>query len=184
MNGFAQWAIWGALMALAFFLIDRSRKRDMKRDFGRTLNLPAYVLVVGVLDFGMFAGFAVFSNLFPNDTVTIWSTLVFCAFASLGAYMLYAFAVERHSYDDEKLVYVRFSGAKRELRWDDVRSVRYTPSMQWFVLEDGAGKRYYLATILRGMKPFCALLKARVEPGRIHYLAHEALDKLAAGQVV
>ena len=125
-------------------------------------------------DFVLFAAFALVSNLFPNGTESLETTLIFVAFALLGLLLVYAYFVERYSYDADKIQYRTFTGKKIIIGWNEIECVTYKAGMQWFVIEYG-GKKSYFALMLKGIKGFARMIlkhsgKYQIDPKTLSML--------------
>jgi hypothetical protein len=179
-----QWGSWGIIMAIVFSLIAKSRRNDLKINSSNILCLPSYVLIIGLSDFVFFLGIALISNIFPNDTATIGTTITFLGFSLLGLLLIYAFLIEKHSYDDMKIVYTKFNGKKTEIHWSNICNVKYQASMQWFVLESNDGKKSYYVTMLKGIKPFLEMLIKKLDSQKIDSNTFLVISKIQNGEVI
>src|SRR5689334_92168 len=86
-----QWTVWGILMALAMGWVARSRFKTRPDSDSQRLVHPPSTLIIGIVVFLFFAGIAIVSNVFPNRTVTWWTTAVFAGFALLSLAMVAAY---------------------------------------------------------------------------------------------
>jgi len=121
---------------------------------------------------------------FPNGTESGLTTFVFLVFSLLGCYLIYSWIQERHSYDEEKIAYMKFTGERVDLYWRDIHALKYTPSLQWFVFTDVRGKKYYFAAMLKGIRPFAELSLRKLDGENIDSFAVMILRKIADGEVV
>src|SRR6267142_1261804 len=96
-----QWAAWFGLMALVMGWLARSRFHARPASEARRLAYPLSTLIVGLVCFALFAGIAVFSNVFPNETATWWTTAIFVGLALLSAPIVSGFFLQHHEVSDE-----------------------------------------------------------------------------------
>src|SRR5712691_8582955 len=69
---------------------------------------PISTLVIGLVCLVLFAGAAIVSNVFPNPTVTWWTTSIFVGFALLSVLVLSAFFLEDHEVSEDGLAFRNF----------------------------------------------------------------------------
>jgi hypothetical protein len=74
-------------MTLVMGWVARSRFKARPHSDSQRLVHPPSTLIIGVVVFLFFAGIAIISNIFPNKTVTWWTTAVFVGFALLSLLM-------------------------------------------------------------------------------------------------
>ena len=86
-------------------------------------------LIIGLAGFLLFAAIAVVSNLFANATTSWWTTGIFVGFALMALPITGDYFAARHEVSEEGLRYGRLIGSGGLLRWDEVKSVRYSPGM-------------------------------------------------------
>jgi purine-cytosine permease-like protein len=147
-------------MSLVMGWLAKSRQRVRPESEVRTLANPPGILIVGVVCFALFAGAAIVSNVFPNKTVTWWTTAIFAGFALMGAAMIADYFMARHTVSEQGLRYRKLTGARMELRWAELKSVRYSPGMKWFRLETQSGQVARISAMLMGLPEFARLLLA------------------------
>lgn len=169
-----QWIISSMIGSLILALIKNWGTGNTCAKIGNRLALPLYVFIAGLTDFVLFAAFALVSNLFPNGTESLETTLIFVAFALLGLLLVYAYFVERYSYDADKIQYRTFTGKKIIIGWNEIECVTYKAGMQWFVIEYG-GKKSYFALMLKGIKGFARMIlkhsgKYQIDPKTLSML--------------
>ena len=153
-----QWTVWAIVMSLVMGWLAKSRHRTRPTSETRELAHPPSTLIMGSICFAFFAGIAVVSNVFPNRTVTWWTTAIFVGFALLAVPMIADYFMARHSVSEQGLKYRKLTGARKELRWSELKSVRYAPGMKWFRLETQSGDVARISAMLMGLPEFARLL--------------------------
>jgi hypothetical protein len=176
-----QWGAWAIVMVLVMGWLGRSRLRARPAADARRLVHPPGVLIVGLVTFAVFAGFAVVSNVVPNETSTWWTTVVFVAFALLGLALVSTFFLEQHDVSDEGVASRTFMGVRKQLRWSDLAAVRYAPSMKWFRLETASGTVARISVMLMGLPEFARVLLQHAPPAAIDAATLDVLRETAAG---
>src|SRR4029077_8628375 len=131
--------------------------------------------------FLFFAGIAIISNVFPNRTVTWWTTAVFVGFALLSLAMVAAYFLGHHQVSGEGLSYGGLTGRRGYLKWADLRRVRYAPTMKWFRLETQSGDVARISVILIGFPEFARLLLSHAPPDAIDAETRLTLQATADG---
>ena len=184
MSDIIRLSITGILISFIFFLMKRNKKKDLDTTTGNTLKLPMYVFIVGLIDFLMFAGFALFSNLFPNGTESAATTILFSAFALLGLFLVYMYFVESYTYDEYAIIYRKINFKKISIKWNSIVNIKYSPAMQWFVIQCVDGKKGYFSVMLKGMKPFAELILQKVSAEKTDFKTLEMLNSLKNGNVI
>jgi hypothetical protein len=79
--------------------------------------------------------------IFPNKTVTWWTTAIFVGFALLSLFMIADYFVGHHHVSEDGLSYGRLTGPRGYLKWTDLHIVRYAEGMKWFRLENKVRRR-------------------------------------------
>lgn len=176
-----QWGAWGVLMALVMGWIGRSRLRARPRSQSDELRHPPSTLIVGGIGLVFFGGCAVMSNLFPNRTVTWWTTAIFVGFALLFVLLIADYFLARHTVSEAGLSYGRLMGRRGYLRWSDLRRVTYAPSMKWFRLEGRSGDVARISVMLLGLPVFAQVVLAQAPPAAIAPETRAILEATAAG---
>jgi hypothetical protein len=177
-----QWGFWGVVMALVMGWLGRSRFRARPTSDARKLAHPPSTLIVGLICFGFFAGIAIVSNVFPNKTTTWWTTAVFFGFALLSAPMVIDYFMAKHEVSDEGLSYRQLLvGARKYLRWSDLRVVRYAPVMKWFRLETRSGEVARISVMLMGLPEFARVLLEHAPGGAVESGTLPILQATAQG---
>ena len=149
-----QWALWFLAMSAVMGLIGRARRKARQPAEWATMRPPFSILVVGVVCMLCGAGTAVVSNLYPNDTVTWWTTAGFLALGALGLPLIAGYFLERHRLSDEGIDYRSFFGRRRRFTWAEISEVRFAPSMRWFRLKTQSGATARISVMLLGLPGF------------------------------
>jgi len=176
-----QWAIWGILMTIIMGWVAKSRHKRRPLSDGRQLAHPPSTLIIGLVGFIFFAGIAVISNVFANETTTWWTTAIFVGFAVLSVPMIADYFFARHELSEEGLSYGRMNGSRGNLRWSDIRRVKYSQSLKWFRIETSAGAVARVSAMLIGLPEFAKLLLAHTRPTAIDPETLRILKETAAG---
>jgi hypothetical protein len=172
-----QWTVWGILMALVMGWVARSRFKQRLPSEARQLIHPPSTLIIGLVGLLLFGGMAILSNVFQNKTATWWTTAIFGGFTLLSLYMSAEYFVAHHQVSEEGLSYARVTGARRYLKWSDLRVVKYAPAMKWFRLETRSGDVARISAMLIGLPEFARLLLAQTPR---HVIDAETLPILQA----
>ena len=80
-----QGVLWTLLVALVMGWMARSRHRTRPTLGGNVLIHPKSTLIIGLVGFAFFSGIAVLSNVYRNETTTLFTTVIFLSFALLSA---------------------------------------------------------------------------------------------------
>jgi hypothetical protein len=162
-----QWTAWGILMAVVMAWIARSRLRSRTASQARLLVHPPSTLVVGLVGFALFAGSAVVSNVYANKTTTVLTTAVFLGFAALSLLVVADYFLAKHEVTNEGINYRRLTGRRGSLKWAEVATVHYAPSMKWFRLATRSGEVARVSAMLVGLPEFAQLVLRQVPPSAI-----------------
>jgi hypothetical protein len=176
-----QWSVWGIAMALVMGWLGRSRLRARPATDAHRLVHPPSTLIAGLVCLALFAGIAVVSNVFPNKTTTWWTTAVFVFFALLSLPMVSGFFLEQHEVSEEGLAGRTFAGVRRQVRWSELRAVRYAAAMKWFRLETHSGRVARVSVMLKGLPEFARLLLEHAPQATADAETLEVLRNTAAG---
>jgi len=179
-----QWSLFSIIMTIIFYLIAKSRKKDLVNNSSNTLSLPLYVLIIGLVDFIFFMAIAVLSNVFSNGTESIGTTVIFLAFSLLGLLLIYFYYIEKYSFTNKEIFYKKFTGKKVIIDISTIKSVKYQASMQWIVIKFNSSNKSYFATMLKGIRPFSDMILTNVEIGKIDSKTQEILKRIKNGEVV
>ena len=177
-----QWTLWALVMSAVMGWLGRARMKERPAAEARQLRHPTSTLITGVVGVGFFTAMAVLSVVASDGPGTGWFALIFVGFALLSAPMLLDYFIGRHEVSDEGLAYRKLSGARRFMRWSEVRTVRYATMMKWFRLEAQGGDVARLSVMLMGLPEFARLLLAHVPEGAIEPATQAVLQATADGQ--
>jgi hypothetical protein len=155
-----QWILWALIMSLIMGWVARSRMRPRPAGCDQQLRHPVSTLTIGLAGFLLFAAIAVISNVFANKTTSWWTTAIFVGFALLALPVVGDYFAARHKVSPEGLHYGRLIGAGGFLRWDELKSVRFSWSMKWFRLQSQSGTIVRVSLMLMGLPAFAQLLLA------------------------
>jgi hypothetical protein len=147
-------------MAAIMGWLGRNRLQRRADSEAHRLVHPHGTLVVGAVGFGFFVALAVLSNLYPNDTATWWTTTIFLCLALLSVPIVMAYFIDKHAVSESGLAFTTLLGARKRMRWEEVRSLRYGPLMKWFVVEANTGDVARISIMLMGLPEFARLALA------------------------
>jgi hypothetical protein len=168
-------------VAMAWLARNRTRSRAPRDAF--TLAHPRSTLVVGLVCAGFFLVLAVWSALYPGKTGSPLISLFFLGFAALGAPLILDYRNARHVLTPDGLRYGRMLGGGGELRWTEVRKLRYSQSAKWFRLELADGQVVRISAMLQGLPEFAAAALAQVSPVAIDVDTRAVLEATARGDL-
>jgi Bacterial PH domain len=168
-------------MSLIMGWVARNRMRPRTAGCDQQLRHPVSTLIIGLAGFLLFAAIAVISNVFANKTTSWWTTAVFVGFALLALPVVGDYFAARHEVSPEGLRYGRLIGAGGFLRWDELKSVRFSWSMKWFRLESQSGTVVRVSVMLMGLPVFAQLLLAHAPREAIEKDALPLLHSTAEG---
>jgi Bacterial PH domain len=180
-DSWLQWTLWAIIMSLIMGWVARSRRQPRAAGYARRLQHPPSTLIIGLACFLFFAGIAVVSNVFANATTTWLTTTVFVGFALLALPILGDYFAARHEVSEEGLRYGRLFGAGGQIRWADLKSVRFSPAMKWFRLESQSGTVVRISVLLMGLPVFAQLLLVHTPPEAIESSTLPVLRMTAEG---
>ena len=170
-----KWTVWFAVMTLVMGFIGKSRMRQRSGHAANEMRAPVSILVVGVFCTALFIAAAVLSQIFPGvdsrgvklEHAEPLYAVLFLGFALMGVPMIMSYFMERHRVEEDRLHY-RTLAKRGELRWEDVESVRYSPTMKWFALKAKDGRTVRVSILLTGLTAFARTLLLKVPEERIH----------------
>jgi hypothetical protein len=173
-----QWILWALIMSLIMGWVARSRMRPRPAGCDQQLRHPVSTLIIGLAGFLLFAVIAVISNVFANETTSWWTTAIFVGFALpvIGDYF-----AARHEVSPEGLRYGRLIGVGGFVRWDELKSVRFSSSMKWFRLESQSGTVVRVSVMLMGLPVFAQMLLANARSEAIDPTTRMILQATAEG---
>ena len=180
-NSWVQWTLWAIIMSLIMGWVARSRRQPRAAGHARRLQHPPSTLIIGLVSFLLFAAIAVISNVFANATTTWLTTTVFVVFALLALPIVGDYFAARHEVSEEDLRYGRLFGSGGQIRWADLKSVRFSAAMKWFRLESQSGTVVRISVLLMGLPVFAQLLLVHSPPEAIENNTLPVLRMTAEG---
>jgi hypothetical protein len=178
-----QWGIWAVAMSVAMGWLARTRTHAAAPHEAHSLAHPRSTLIVGLVCGGFFLALAVLSALFPGKTGSPLVSLFFLAFAALGAGLILDYRNARHTLTTDGLRYGTLLGGAGQLRWADVRQLRYSQSAKWFRLELADHRIVRISAMLRGLPEFAAAALAQVPQAAVDAETQAVLEAIAQGDL-
>jgi hypothetical protein len=142
------------------------------------------VLILGIIAVGFFFGLAILSNTWgKNATTSIWSTLLFVGFGSLGLPLIADYRFARHRGTGQGLDYGSMCGRRGFIAWPDVRRITLAPNMGWLVIHSQSGAKARLSVMMSGWREFSHQILEHVSREKIDrealiFLMHAESDAL------
>lgn len=159
--------ITGIFVALFMIWLARSRLRKRSPSERGVLTYPPLLLVVGVIYTLTFLGFAILMFLTLPDSAERWNFfLLFVAFSLGGLPIIAASLFERHRVSVGGIEYSPLFGIGTfgYLPWAEVRRVKFSRFMGWFILEGHDGTKVRVSAMMMGLPEFAQCLLAGVDP--------------------
>jgi len=176
-----QWTLWTLLMSLVVHWLAQNRAQVRSASNENRLRHPTGTLIIGLAGFLLFASIAVVSNVYSNATTSGWTTAVFAGFALLALPVVGDYFAARHEVFDDGLRYGRLLGSGGFIRWSELKRVRFSDSMKWFVLESQSSQVVRLSVMLMGLPIFAQRLLARTPRDVIDRVSLSVLQATADG---
>jgi hypothetical protein len=177
-----QWVLWFAIMGAVMAWLARSRGKPGEDAADRLVH-PTSTLVVGIVCTLFFTAIAVLSAVFPGSSGSPWITAFFAGFALMGVPVVLDWRNGRHALLPGGMRYGRMFGGGGELRWSDVRAVRFSEAAKWFRLELADGRVVRISAMLRGLPAFAAAVLAGVPASALDEPTRGLLESTAAGDL-
>lgn len=172
-------ALVGAALALLFPLIERSRHRTNADP--EVMAYPRVYLWMGLVCAAFFIGLALMSHVFfVNETSTPWVLALFLTFAAMGLWLIWEALLVRHRIGRDGIVHRSPLFGTHLVRWDDVREVRYSPSMKWWVIR-ARGRTVRVSAGMAGQVRFAQAVLDRVARNAIDDETFAVLEDSADG---
>ncbi|RZI59310.1 MAG: hypothetical protein EOP37_12455 [Rubrivivax sp.] len=147
------------------------------------LRPPITTLAIGALSAAFFFWLAAVSFATGrHPTATVATTLCFVALGLMALPMVADYFFARHLLSDDAIDFGRRFGGRGTMRWADVRVVRFSPTLKWFVLEDQTRTKARVSTNLGGLPEFARLVLAHVPPEAIDKKTHKLLVDTSVGR--
>jgi Bacterial PH domain len=178
-----QWTLWLALMTVIMRWVGRTRERPRAEHAEGTLAHPRSTLVIGLVCTGFFLACAAGSALLPGPSRPVFIPFFFLAFAALGVPMILDWRNARHMLVPGGLHYRTMLGKPGDLRWTDVRTLRYSTSSKWFRLDLADGRAVRISAMLVGLPAFAQAALAEVPPMAIDPDTRLVLEATARGDL-
>lgn len=174
-----QWILWLIAMLAVTRWLERSR-HSIQPENGCLVHPPS-TLVLGGIGFNFFVSITILSNGYSNETTTWWTTTAFIVVAFLFGWIMVRYFVEKHEVSETGLVFTSVFGKRKSMRWDEVKSVRYSFGMQWFIVESASGDSARISAMLIGLPEFARLVLLRVPASSFSSFTRMLLQKTADG---
>ncbi len=177
-----QWAAWGVVMTAVMGWLARSRMKQRPEQLANDLRHPPSTLITGIIGFLFFAALCVVSNTMgKNETTSVWTSLVFLFFAAMSLATIAEYFRARHRLTPDGLEFGRLLGRRGALKWVDVTSVEFAPTMKWFRIKTKQRGTIRISAMLMGLPAFAHQILAHVPARQIAEPAHSILAETANG---
>jgi hypothetical protein len=116
------------------------------------------------------------------STYAPWRAIEFIipgALAALALVLVIQFLTVRHELLADGAVIRRFGGRKVQVKWADLRSIRYQPIMRWLRLETSSGVVVRASTQMIGLQPFARAMIVHAERAIADEHTRAALEGMA-----
>ena len=177
----ALWLLLGLAMVLVIGWSARNRVKRPATTAVARLHHPTSALIAGLPAFVFFAGMAIISNVFPNETTTWWTTAVFVGLSVMSIPLLLDYFLTWYDVSAGGLNYGRLTGGREYLKWADVRRVTYARVMNRFRLETYSGHVARVPLRLVGFPEFARIVRRDVPSLAIARSALPVLQASANG---
>ncbi len=164
--------------------LSRSRLRKGLPSERGVLAYPPLLLVVGVVYTLTFLGFAILMFLTTPNSTEKWNFfLLFVAFSLGGLPIIAASLFERHRVSVWGIEYSPLFGVGifGYLSWSEVRRVKFSRFMRWFILEGHDGTKVRVSAMMVGLPEFAQYLLAGVAPEAMDTKTFYLLQRTAHG---
>lgn len=156
------------LIGLALHWLGKIHLMRWLRNERGILRHEPWVLILGLSSNILFFGLAILSNTWlKNNTTTIWSTMIFVGFGSLGIPFIADYFFARHRVNEKGIDYGSMLGFRGRMDWSEVERISFSPNMGWLVLHSQSGRRARVSILLSGLKEFARLVLDHVPRERI-----------------
>lgn len=116
-----------------------------------SIRLPKFYIWIGVIDAAAFGSITILSNVYPNESVSLLTTLAFSLFALLGIFIILMSANWKIDMDEFFFTYRTIWRRTHELRYSDVIRVNRTENIIRFHTK---WKRFYIDPHAVGIEHF------------------------------
>jgi len=173
--------LWFVAMALVMRWLQGTRLTPRAGQSASLLQHPRSLLVIGLVCSGFFVVISILSVVFPDkEGPSLGITLGLLAFSLLGLPLIAEYYRVWHRLEPGGMRSQPLLSEARSLRWKDVRRVRYSQAMKWFVLETGSGAVVRISVMLTGLPAFARAVLHEVSRDRIDPAAVPVLEQTAA----
>lgn len=180
---FLQSVLWGLIAALLTLWVSRSRLRYPVRQ--GLLAFPHSIRVICLfclLVSGGIGALLIFAYVQTSEALCLWVGIGSAILALVLAPITLSYFTKGHEVSDAGLTFTNFVGRTKHLRWSDLRSVRYSPEMNWFRLETQSGMVARVSTILMGLPDFAHMVLRLAPRSAIDPKTLTILEATAAGR--
>ncbi len=178
------WTLWGIAMTVVMGWIARSRTKLRPQGEQSMLKHPSSTLVLGlVCAVFFFALFVISNTIGRNDSVTVWTDLIFLGFTAMGLYVVGEYVVVRHRLTPEGIHYTPLLRRRGFIAWNEISIVDYAPVMKWFRLRTPAGVTVRISAMLLGLPEFARQVLAHIPADRFDVQTAALLRETAAGNL-
>lgn len=177
-----QWTVWGFAMWGIASWFGRARMKRASPGDQVVMTYPLAALVVALICTMSFGAAAVFSFFASAANAPWWTTAIFGVFALGSLHWLAECWVGRYQLSETGLRYVSVFTGTRFFKWDDLQSVKYSPSMRWFILKDSRGQVARISIMMTGLCEFALLVMEHTPNVNIGAYAMPILQKTARGE--
>ncbi|WP_416761999.1 hypothetical protein ACNI65_06880 [Roseateles sp. So40a] len=148
-----------------------------------SMRHPLSTLVTGMLSAAFFFWLAAVSAVSGKHAVaTLGTAVCFVALGLMALPMVVDYFRARHLLSEDGLDAGRRLSGRVSLKWAEVRRVRFSPTMKWFVLEDAAGAKVRVSTGLSGLPDFARLVLEHVPETALDARTRRLLGEARAGR--
>ncbi len=170
---------------VVLFMLWLSRARLRRRPYHERdiLAYPPILLVFGIIYLLLFLGFAVLILLTTSGAERLKFFLLSVAFSLGGLPIIAASLFEKHRVSALGIEYSPLLGVGSGgyLPWSEVRRVKFSSFMRWFILEGYDGTKVRISVMMMGLPEFARYLLASVAPEAIEARALHLLQQTAYG---
>ena len=159
--------VTGIFVALFMLWLSRARLRKRSPAERDILAYPPILLVFGIIYTFIFLGFAMLIFLTLPNGAEKWRLFSFFVALSLGGVPIITTSLfERHRVSAWGIEYSPLLGigAGGYLPWSEVRRVKFSRFMRWFILEGYDGTKIRISAMMMGLPEFARYLLAAVPP--------------------
>jgi hypothetical protein len=147
------------------------------------LRPPMSSLVIGTISAAFFFWLAAVSFMTgTHPAATFGTALCFGVLGLMALPMVADYFFARHQVSEDSIDFGRRFGGRGVMRWSDVRRIRFSPTMKWFVLEDVSRRKARIATSLIGLPDFARIALAQAAPDALDPKTRRLLSEASLGR--